>query len=210
MGNFNLEDYEPVQNRIGKFLEKYSEGRVLTELIKDDGKEFTFKAILYRNNEDVILSTGYANEIKGVGFVNKTSACENAETSAIGRALANIGLHGDKRPSREEMQKVQDGDKKTASTKDTTKEKELMFLIAENLKKMGCVDKDSMRQWVDTKRINGGYPYQGVLSITEDLLNNGNKWDVGAKEFLKPHEEDLSPDGQEPLTDADIPDTKLF
>ena len=46
-------------------------------------------------------------EKAGQGYVNKTSHVENCETSAIGRALANMGLHGSKRPSREEMQKTQ-------------------------------------------------------------------------------------------------------
>jgi hypothetical protein len=48
-------------------------------------------------------------------MANKTSALENCETSAIGRALANMGLSGDQRASREEMAKVQRG---VAPTKD--------------------------------------------------------------------------------------------
>jgi len=54
-------------------------------------------------------STGYAFEVDGGYGANKTSALENCETSAIGRALANMGLHGNKRASREEMSKVERG-----------------------------------------------------------------------------------------------------
>jgi hypothetical protein len=57
-----------------------------------------------------LIATGYAEEVRGAGNVNRTSHVENCETSAIGRALANCGMAGSdmtKRPSREEMAKVQ-------------------------------------------------------------------------------------------------------
>ena len=115
MGNFNLDDYEPVQSRIPKFYEVHPDGRIVTSLHSAEAGLYVFKATLYKSGEEqergIILTTGWAQEQAGQGFVNKTSALENCETSAIGRALANIGLHGDKRPSREEMQKVQNGQK---------------------------------------------------------------------------------------------------
>jgi hypothetical protein len=58
----------------------------------------------------MLIGTGYAEEVRGAGNVNRTSHVENCETSAIGRALANCGMAGSdmtKRPSREEMSKVQ-------------------------------------------------------------------------------------------------------
>jgi hypothetical protein len=60
--------------------------------------------------EDVCIASGYAEEVRGAGNVNRTSHVENCETSAVGRALANAGMAGtdvNKRPSREEMSKVQ-------------------------------------------------------------------------------------------------------
>jgi hypothetical protein len=60
--------------------------------------------------EDLCIATGYAEEVRGAGNVNRTSHVENCETSAVGRALANAGMAGtdvNKRPSREEMSKVQ-------------------------------------------------------------------------------------------------------
>jgi len=60
--------------------------------------------------EDLCVATGYAEEVRGAGNVNRTSHVENCETSAVGRALANAGMAGtdvNKRPSREEMSKVQ-------------------------------------------------------------------------------------------------------
>jgi hypothetical protein len=58
-----------------------------------------------------LVSTGWAEEIVGNSPVNKTSALENCETSAVGRALANFGFQGKNpsatRPSRNEMEKVE-------------------------------------------------------------------------------------------------------
>ena len=107
MAKFNLNDYETVESRIKKFYVKYPDGRILTDLQVDPHNIETvvFKASIY--NGETLLSTGWAFEREGDGFVNKTCHLENCETSAIGRGLANIGLSGDKRPSREEMQKVE-------------------------------------------------------------------------------------------------------
>lgn len=104
MANFNLNDYETVADRIKRFYKDHEDGRIITSIALDDGKRAVMKAALYVGETKV--STGYAEEIRGEGFVNKTSHLENAETSAIGRALANFNYAGDLRASREEMEKV--------------------------------------------------------------------------------------------------------
>ena len=70
------------------------------------------RAEIYFNREDDRpVATGYAEEVRGASPVNKTSHAENAETSAIGRGLANCGYATKgSRPSREEMEKVQRGE----------------------------------------------------------------------------------------------------
>lgn len=112
MASFNLEDYETVEDRLVKFWKMYPEGRVETSLMQHDATSFIFTAHLYRtsNAEELPFSQGWAHEVIGVGMVNKTSALENCETSAIGRALANGGFATKgKRASREEMTKVARG-----------------------------------------------------------------------------------------------------
>lgn len=112
MANFNLEDYETVEDRLIKFWEKYPDGRVETHIMDKDATSFIVMAHIYRDSESDTLpfSSGLAHEIVGQGMVNKTSALENCETSAIGRALANGGFATrGKRASREEMEKVQRG-----------------------------------------------------------------------------------------------------
>lgn len=103
-----LEDYEPVAARLDRWLQANPDGRVITELVHYLADVAVFRAELHKG--DTLIATGWAEEIRGQGNVNRTSHVENCETSAIGRALANAGMAGAdmaKRPSREEMAKVQ-------------------------------------------------------------------------------------------------------
>lgn len=104
---FNLDDYETVEERLVKFWKDNPEGRVLTTLLEISASRFIVRAEIYRGSDSPIWATGLAEEtVQGRG-VNATSALENCETSAIGRALANAGYATKgKRASREEMSKV--------------------------------------------------------------------------------------------------------
>jgi hypothetical protein len=115
---FNLDDYEPVAARLDRWLTAKIAGyeassndypRVLTRMISEPGADIcVIRAELWLGEN--LIATGYAEEVRGSGNVNRTSHVENCETSAIGRALANCGMAGSdmtKRPSREEMAKVQ-------------------------------------------------------------------------------------------------------
>jgi hypothetical protein len=105
---FNLTDYEPVEVRLEKFIKDYPSFRIATELEVVEASRYIVKAYLYKDASDgVAWATGYAEETVSSRGVNQTSALENCETSAIGRALANAGYAPKgKRPSREEMSKV--------------------------------------------------------------------------------------------------------
>ena len=105
---FNLDDYETVEERLVKFWADNKDGRVFTRLIEHTASRFIVEAHVFRNRDDFQpWATGLAEEtVQGRG-VNATSALENCETSAIGRALANAGYATKgKRPTREEMAKV--------------------------------------------------------------------------------------------------------
>jgi len=102
-----LENYEPVSERLDRWLKAHPDGRVITDLVHYLPDVAVFRAELWIG--DVCIATGWAEEIRGQGNVNRTSHVENCETSAVGRALANAGMAGsdfNKRPSREEMAKV--------------------------------------------------------------------------------------------------------
>lgn len=114
---FNLDDYEPVAARLARWLAQCAtQGvtpRVITHLVHYTDQRCVFRAELYTvepgTGTEVLHATGWEEETRGDGMVNKTSHLANCETSAVGRALSNLGLAGSdpaKRPSREEMAKV--------------------------------------------------------------------------------------------------------
>jgi len=106
---FNLDNYETVEERLVKFWEAHPEGRILTSIHHYDDNKVVIKAEIYFNREDDRpVATGYAEEVRGSSPVNKTAHVENADTSAIGRGLANCGFQSKSapRPSRQEMEKV--------------------------------------------------------------------------------------------------------
>jgi hypothetical protein len=116
---FNLEDYETVEDRLSKFWKDYPDGRISTQIIEHTLQRFIVQAAIYRTEVDAQpWSTGFAEETVSTRGVNSTSALENCETSAIGRALANAGYASKgKRPSREEMAKVKAAEPKPFAEK---------------------------------------------------------------------------------------------
>jgi hypothetical protein len=105
---FNSESYAPVADRIRLFYDQFPTGRVITELVSRQNHEIVFRASVYRDAaEPNPAATGWASEREGDGDVNAVACLENTETSAVGRALANLGFTASaKRPSREEMAKA--------------------------------------------------------------------------------------------------------
>jgi hypothetical protein len=105
---FNLQDYETVETRLEKWYDKFPDSRVETELVEASNTRFIVFAKLFKTEVDAKpCATGLAFETITEKGVNSTSALENCETSAIGRALANAGFAAKgKRASREEMAKV--------------------------------------------------------------------------------------------------------
>jgi hypothetical protein len=105
---FNLADYETVESRLEKWWKDYPDGRVGTKIEQATDTRYIVSAELYKTEADAKpCATGLASESISDRGVNSTSALENCETSAIGRALANAGYAAKgKRASREEMTKV--------------------------------------------------------------------------------------------------------
>src|SRR5919206_3798857 len=104
-----FEDYVPVAERLEKFYERFSEGRVITHIVQHDLETgfILMRAEVYRNADDAQpAATGHAFEIRSEGYVQKTSYVEVCETSSVGRALALLGFEVKRGiASREEIEK---------------------------------------------------------------------------------------------------------
>jgi len=164
----SIEDYEPVQSRFSRFIE-WAETQdksfaVLSELLSAPGADIcVMKTTIYADGAEV--ATGHAEEVRGMGNVNKTSSLENCETSSLGRCLSNFPLYNfcgtslDKRPSREEMQKVErmSGDTRITEPSNLASEKQ-QNMIRAVCKSMGKVPPANLQgmtkreasQYIDT------------------------------------------------------------
>lgn len=86
--------YVLVSDRVLYFNENYPNGMIETQLKSEtDSDKIVVKAKVTPDvkNRDRYF-TGYSQAVVGEGYINKTSALENAETSAVGRALAFMGI----------------------------------------------------------------------------------------------------------------------
>jgi len=94
-------DYELVASRVAKFRSEHPDWTIHTELISNEDKVL-FKCTIL--NGEHLIATGHAEEIPGTTHINKTSALENCETSAVGRALSLAGYAGNYNPTKEEIE----------------------------------------------------------------------------------------------------------
>ena len=103
--NIRGKEYLTVAKRVADFREvfKPADGwAIRTWLISNEGDRVVVSASIC-DKDDHVVATGFAEEDRTQGNINKTSALENAETSAIGRCLAAFGLGGDEYCSADEL-----------------------------------------------------------------------------------------------------------
>jgi hypothetical protein len=111
MAHFNLADYQTVQERIDLLKATYPESRIVNRMIHIDETSIIVECSIYLKADDTLPTcVDLAHEVKDASPVNKTSWVENCTTSATGRSISLLGgafSPKGKRPSREEMAKVQ-------------------------------------------------------------------------------------------------------
>jgi hypothetical protein len=154
-----FEDYVPVAERLEKFYERYPEGRVTTSIVEHNLESgfVLMRAEVYRSPDDAApAATGHAFEVRGESYVNKTSYVENAETSAVGRALAMLGFEVKRGiASREELQKTarMQPAAQAKTTPAPAREESAGDLDKDILQSAGELGYDAakVRKWVNTK-----------------------------------------------------------
>lgn len=105
--NFNPNDYEMVKERLPKFWKDNPDGAVITDKTAETPEYVEFVCKLYRTHADTMpTATGWAKTFYNTNKQTKEFGTELAETSAIGRALANYIYGGSLRASREEITKI--------------------------------------------------------------------------------------------------------
>lgn len=151
---FDLSKYSTVAERLAKFHQDYPDGRIVTNwessytVTGEQGQRniWVIKAYAYLTAGDqannLPKATGHAFEIDGTGGANQTSALENAESSAIGRCLMVMGYSMNKEPnalaSREEMEKVQRGQRDYIAEADRISDVESLRLLYAQAKAAGA------------------------------------------------------------------------
>jgi signal recognition particle subunit SEC65 len=190
---FNLSEYQTCAERLELFWKEHPDGRVDTKLIEASSSRFIVQAYIYRTEVDQHpWASGLAEETVAGRGVNATSALENAETSALARALANAGYSpkGDpsKRASREEMQKVEAASKVKANIEevkakmaDTSKEYIPVAKADDPWTQWEAAPVQTMEQAVETvKAVLGGTP------ADENCIHGARVWKTGTSKAGKP------------------------
>ena len=187
---FDLSDYQPVEERLSLFWKDHPDGQIHTKLVDTSSTRFIVEASIYRTEADLRpWTTGLAEEtVQGRG-VNATSALENCETSAIGRALANAGYATKgKRASREEMVKVAKGaevkakvEEVKAKMADTSKEYVPVPVESDPWNQSFAAPAATMEQAVEMVKSS-----LGAMPVDESCIHGPRIWKTGTSKAGKP------------------------
>ena len=101
--NIRGKEYQTVALRVQKFREAHPTWALTSEVLFRDADCVVMKSII-ADDTGRVLATGHAEEYRKSSQINGTSALENAETSAHGRALAALGIGGTEFASANEVQ----------------------------------------------------------------------------------------------------------
>ena len=187
---FDLSDYQPVEDRLNLFWKDHPDGQIHTKLVDTSSTRFIVEASIYRTEADLRpWTTGLAEEtVQGRG-VNATSALENCETSAIGRALANAGYATKgKRASREEMVKVAKGaevkakvEEVKAKMADTSKQYVPVPVESDPWNQSFAAPAATMEQAVEMVKSS-----LGAMPVDESCIHGPRIWKTGTSKAGKP------------------------
>lgn len=170
---FDPSAYAPVAERLRLFWQAYPNGRIATRLVSRTEREVIFEARVYRSVDDSEpAATGWAAEREGDGEINVAACLENTETSAVGRALANLGFTAAKeRPSLEEMQKAARAQaRRSATTPDLQRDADAVSDVLDLLASAKRLGLSAAREALLRRSVMYGIPDKDRVKRTARVL----------------------------------------
>jgi deoxycytidylate deaminase len=186
-------EYTTVAERISQFRDKHPNYSLESE-VQSAAELVQIKAVI-KNEEGRVLATGHAEEVRGATNINKTSALENCETSAWGRALAALDFGGDQVASANE---VSDAIMKQAINEATERLIRHNNAVRDNLETINCVKTalaggdfdtaaEAMRELDDDTRMALGVASTkgGIWTIEETKLFQSEEYAEARKRYFE-------------------------
>ena len=162
-----LQNYETVAQRLQRFWQDHPDGRIKTELLEAGANYWIFRAQVFFEYASLEpIATGHAHETIGASQINKTSALEVCETSAVGRALALCGYHGAGIASTEEITRAKVRASEPAPTPTPIAPKPITPPVKTN----GSVTKLSSKQYI--KLISDAQTITDLMKVAEIIAND--------------------------------------
>ena len=179
--NIHGKEYKTVAKRVDEFRKTHNTDlAIVTSLVSIDENTVVMKAEIL-NKENWVIATGYAEEKRTASQINATSALENCETSAIGRALANFGLAGGEYASADEVANAINQQNESPKSAPKATQSRLDFdYIRETLKSIDDMDSiDTFAREVFKKcpRMTDKQKsaVKAIFDKRREELNNGNQ-----------------------------------
>jgi hypothetical protein len=101
--NIRGKEYLTVAYRIKQFRVDHPDWQIHTDIVHMDDDRVVVRAEIC-DSASVTIASGHAEEKRSSSQINQTSALENCESSAVGRALAFAGYGGSEIASADEVQ----------------------------------------------------------------------------------------------------------
>lgn len=144
--NIHGKEYELVASRVERFREDHPDYAIITDIVERDESVVVMKALIYKDKE-TLIATGFSEEFRTESGINSTSALEVAETSAIGRALANLGYIGAEYASADEVANAISNQGQTKVPSKAT-DKQVAYIVS-LFKQGGSDDPEYMKNFVE-------------------------------------------------------------
>lgn len=171
--------YVQVNTRVVAFRKLFPMGCITTDIVsheKDDkGVSVVVMKATVTDELGTILGTGYAFEKETSSFINKTSYIENCETSAVGRALAMVGIGTDASMcSAEELVNAINNQNKTEDKKAEAEQKKIENSVISKAKANALLAR-CQKDGVEPDKIVKLYKVGSISDLTEIMYSNLNK-----------------------------------